>query len=148
VTATAASVWTAARRDLALFFSYIDGAEVVLRGNAFIGLSGGPTADFNMALFGEDPDEAAVFEEFLSRVSSTGVPALAMLSGAAGQRLGSVAKAKGLIEAGTAPLMSRSGDLPFAPDSEFVTKRLSEGREMAVFSDLAASRLCHGPVLG
>ena len=34
MTASMASLWTAARRDLAMFFTYIDGAEVVLRGDA------------------------------------------------------------------------------------------------------------------
>src|SRR5712691_9841906 len=78
VMATTASLLTAARRDLAMFFSYIDGAEVVLRGNAFIGLTGGPAADFNMALFDEDPDNVAVFDHFVARVKTTGVSALAI----------------------------------------------------------------------
>lgn len=139
VTMTTASVWTAARRDLAMFFSYIDGADVALRGNAIIGLTGGPAADFNMALFGEDPDEVAVFEEFVSRVNAAGVSALAMFSGAASRRLGPVAKAKGLIEAGTAPLMIKSGFLPERPASEFVIQRVTDAREMSIFGGLAAS---------
>jgi len=139
VTASTASLWTAARRDLAMFFSYIEGAEVVLRGNAIIGLTGGPAADFNMALFDEDPDDFAVFNDFVSRVNASRISALAMLSGAASRRLGPVAKMKGLIEAGTAPLMARSEALPDTPTSEFVTKRVAEAREMAVFGDLAAS---------
>jgi GNAT superfamily N-acetyltransferase len=139
VTATSVSLWTAARRDLAMFFSYIDGVEIVLRGSAFIGLTGGPAADFNMALFGEDPDDLAVFDDFVSRVNATGVSALALLSSAASQRLGPVAKAKGLIQAGTAPLMARSGALPETPTSEFVIQRVTEAREMSIFGDLAAS---------
>jgi GNAT superfamily N-acetyltransferase len=139
VTATTASLWTAARRDLAMFFSYIDGAEVLFRGNAIIGLTGGPAADFNMALFDEDPDDFAVFDDFVSRVNATRLSAIAMLSGAASRRLGPVAKAKGLIEAGTAPLMARSEALPEAPASEFVTKRVTEAWEMSIFGDLAAS---------
>jgi len=122
-----------------MFFSYIEGAEVVLRGNAIIGLTGGPAADFNMAMFDEDPDDFAVFDDFVSRVNASRISALAMLSGAAGRRLGPVAKMKGLIEAGTAPLMTRSEALPDAPNSEFVTKRVTEAREMSVFGDLAAS---------
>src|SRR6266478_4472678 len=72
---------------MAMFFSYIDGAETVLRGSAFIGLTGGPSADFNMALFGEDPDDLAVFDDFVSRVNAPGLSALAMISGAAGKPL-------------------------------------------------------------
>ncbi len=139
MTATTARLWTAARRDLAMFFSYIDGAEMVLRRNAFIGLTGGPAADFNMALFDEDPDDLAVFDNFMSTVNATGVSAVVMLSGAAGRRLAPVAKAKGLIEAGTAPLMVRSGALPDTSASEFVTKRVTEPGEMSIFGDLAAS---------
>jgi hypothetical protein len=139
VTATTASLWTAARRDLAMFFSYIDGAEVLLRGNAIIGITGGPTADFNMGLFDEHTDDVAVFDDFVSRVNAIGVPAIALLSGAADRRLGPVARAKGLVEAGTSPLMARSGPLPAAPASDFVIKRITEPREMAIFGDLAAS---------
>jgi hypothetical protein len=76
-----------------MFFSYIDGAEVMLRGNAIIGLTGGPAADFNMALFDEGPDDFAVFDAFVSRVNTTGISAVAMLSGAVSRRLGAVAKA-------------------------------------------------------
>lgn len=137
--ANTASLWTAARRDLAMFFSYIDGAEVVLRGNAFIGLTGGPTADFNMALFGEDPDELTILNDFVSRANDTGVSAMAVMSGAARGRLDPVAKAKGLIPAGTAPLMARSGASRDKPSSEFVTKRVTEAHEMSIFGDLAAS---------
>ena len=54
----------------------------MLRGNAFVGFTGGPSADFNMALFGESPDELAVFDEFLSRVKATAAPALVVLTGA------------------------------------------------------------------
>ncbi len=137
--ATAAGLWTNARRDLAMFFSYIDGAETVLRGSAFVGLTGGPSADFNMALFGEDPDDLAIFHDFVTRVNATRLPALAMVSGAAGRLLAPAAEAKGLIEAGTAPLMSRAGALEDTPASEFVTKRATEAREMSIFGELAAS---------
>src|SRR5713101_6171218 len=78
MTARAPDPWASARRDMAMFFSYIDGAETALRGSAFIGLTGGPSADFNMALFGEDPDDLAVFDDFVSRVNATGLSAFAM----------------------------------------------------------------------
>lgn len=95
VVTTAASLWTAVRRDLAMFFSNIDRPEVVFRGNAIIGLTGGPAADFNMAMFGEDPDSLLVFDDFVSRVKATGVSALAMMSEAASRGLGPIARAKG-----------------------------------------------------
>lgn len=145
MTASAPDLWTAARRDLAMFFSYIEGAETVLRGSAFIGLTGGPSADFNMALFGENPDDLAVFDDFVSRVNARGVSALAMASGAAGPRFGPAARAKGLIEAGAAPLMVRSGPLPEHRASEFFTRRATEAHEMSIFSDLAASAFAMDP---
>jgi hypothetical protein len=98
-----------------MFFTYIDGADLVLHSNAVIGLTGGPAADFNMALFDEDPDELAVFDDFVSRVNAKRISAMAVLSGAATRRLGAAAKSKGLVEAGTAPLMARSGALPDTP---------------------------------
>src|SRR5260370_17137832 len=104
-----------------MFFSYIDGAETVLRGSAFIGLTGGPSADFNMALFGEDSDDLAVFDDFVSRVNATGLSALAMFSGAAGQSLGPAPKPKGLIEARTPPLMAPSRSLPYPPGPALFT---------------------------
>jgi GNAT superfamily N-acetyltransferase len=128
-----------------MFFSYIDGAEVVFRGNAFVGLTGGPTADFNMAMFGEDPNDVAVFDDLLSRVKATGVSTLAVVSGAARRHLDPLAKAKGLIEAGTAPLMARSGALQNTPASEFVTKRVTGAPEMSVFGNLAASAFAMDP---
>lgn len=136
---TTAGVWTSALRDLAGFFSRIDGAEVMLRGNAVIGITGGPTADFNMALFGDDPDAGAVFDQFVSRVNATGVSAIAVMSGVASRRLDSVAKAKGLTHGGVAPLMAWSGTLRERPTSEFVTKRLNDPREMSVFGELASA---------
>ena len=135
---TIAGLWTAARRDLAMFFSYID-AEVVLRGNAIIGLTGGPAVDFNMALFGEDPGALDVFSQFLSRVKAARLSAVAMISSAATPRLRPVAETEGLIEAGTAPLMARSGPLPDISAHDFACKRVTEAREMAIFSSLAAS---------
>jgi GNAT superfamily N-acetyltransferase len=122
-----------------MFFSHIDGAEVMLRRNAVMGITGGPTADFNIAIFGEDPDQRDVFDDFLARVRATRVPAVAMLAGSAGPQLGPIALANGLIEAGAAPLMARSADLAEVPASEFVCKRATEAREMAIFSDLAAA---------
>jgi len=120
-----------------MFFGFIEGAEVVLRGSAMVGLTGGPTADFNMALFGDDPEDAAVFDEFVSRAGSIGVPAIAMLSGAAS--IGSQARARGLVEAGTAPLMARSGPVPDARESDFVCQRIGAVHEMPAFSELVAS---------
>lgn len=111
----------------------------MLRGNAVVGITGGPTADFNMALFGDDPDEVAVFDEFLSRVKATGVSAIAIMAGVASRRLSSVAKAKGLTEAGAAPLMVWSGKLRERPTSEFETKRINDPGEMSVFGELAAA---------
>jgi GNAT superfamily N-acetyltransferase len=134
-----ASLWTAARRDLAMFFSYIEGAEVVLRGNAIIGVTGAPSADFNMGLFDKDPDDVAVFDDFVSRVAANRISAIAMISGAASPRLGAAARLKGLTEAGTAPMMARSGALPDTPDSEFVTRRVTGAQEMSVFGELAAA---------
>src|SRR5260370_38238323 len=92
-----------------------------------------------MALFGEDADDLAVFDDFVSRVNATGLSALAMISGAAGQRLGPAAKAKGLIGAGNALWMVRSGRLPDQRASEFFTRRATEAHEMSLFADLAAS---------
>src|SRR5260370_2224488 len=101
MSASAPDPWASARRDMAMFFSYIDGAETVLRGSAFIGLTGGPSADFNMALFGEDPDDLAVFDDFVSRVNATGLSALAMFSAAARPSLRPTPKPPVFIPTGT-----------------------------------------------
>lgn len=124
-----------------MFFGHIDGAEVRLQGNAIIGITGGPTADFNMAMFDEGPDDVAVFEEFAERMTAMGLSGLFMMSSAAGRRLGPIAAARGLVSAGSAPLMARPATALGAPSAGFAIERATDAAGMAVFSALSASAL-------
>jgi GNAT superfamily N-acetyltransferase len=139
MSATAARLWTAARNDLSEYFGTIDGAEVKVKGNAILGVTGGPTADFNMALFDESHDDVAVFEEFVARLTAIGLPGLFMMSSAAGRRLGPMAATKGLVEAGSAPLMARSAAALAGPSEDFTIERVIDSASMAVVADLMAS---------
>jgi GNAT acetyltransferase-like protein len=139
MSATATNLWTTARRDLAVFGGYIDGAEMRMRSNAILAITGGPTADFNMAMFDEGSDEDAIFEEFLDRMTALALPGIFMLSSAAGRRLGPIAAATGLVEGGTAPMMARPATALPAPSSDFAVERVTDPAGMAVFSSLSAS---------
>lgn len=139
MSATAASLWSAARADLAVFFGHIDGAEVRVRGNALLGITGGPTADFNMSLLDEGPDDVAILEEFVGRMTAMDLPGLFMMSSAAGRRLGPIAAARGLVDAGTAPLMARPATALGGPSADFAIERVTDSAGMAIVNDLAAS---------
>ena len=139
MSATASGLWSAARADLAVFFGHIPGAEVRVHGNALLGITGGPTADFNMSLIDEGPDDVAILEEFVGRMTAMGVPGLFMMSSAAGRRLGPIAAASGLLNAGTAPLMARPATDAGAPSADFTIERVTDSAGMGVVNDLAAS---------
>jgi GNAT superfamily N-acetyltransferase len=139
VAATAVDLLKAVRRDLALYFSYVDGAEVAVRRNAMLGITGGPTADFNMALVDKGPDDSGVFEEFVDRLAALAMPGVFFLSSAAIGRLESVATAKGLHDAGTAPLMAKSAFAADTASVDFSIDRVKDPHGMAVYADMVAA---------
>jgi GNAT superfamily N-acetyltransferase len=139
MTAVAARLWAAARKDLAVFFGNIDGAEVTVRGNAILGITGGPTADFNMALFDESHDDVAVIEEFIGRLTARGLQGLFMMSTTAGGRLGPVAASKGLAHAGKSALMVLPATALGTSSADFAIERVTDSAGMAVVADLVAS---------
>lgn len=98
-------VWAAARRDAALLAANQENPHLLLRGRAVMMLTGGPTADFNVALLDAGPDDEALLHEFVSRTHAANVQALFMFSSDCARRLGAVAREAGLVEAGSAPLM-------------------------------------------
>ena len=134
-----ASLWAAARRDLLTLFGRIENAEVRLVPGGLLGMTGGPTADFNMALIDAGVDDEAVFEQFVEHVTKSALPAVFMLSGACAGRLGPMAGKKGLVEAGTAPLMALEAGPEFRSDSGFAVQRASNEKTMAAVADLVAS---------
>jgi GNAT superfamily N-acetyltransferase len=122
-----------------VFFGNIDGAEVRLLGSSCTGITGGPTADFNMGLFDAGLRDEAGLEEFVDRVNALGLPAAALISSSANRRLGPIAAIGGLVEAGAAPLMALSAGSGAAPTTDFTVTRVRDSTGMAVFADLAAS---------
>jgi GNAT superfamily N-acetyltransferase len=145
VSAGAVQLWATARKHLTVLFGYVDGAEMRLHGSAVLGISGGPTADFNMALFDEGPDDRAIFDEFFGRMTALGLPGVFMMSTAAARRLGPIAAANGLVEAGAAPLMARSATDLGVPSADFEIERVIDSAGMAVVTDLAASAFALDP---
>ena len=77
-----------------------------------LGLTGGPTADFNMCLFDDSPNLAEIVADSVARVRSRGLPALFMLSSEASRSLGGRSAELGLSSVGEAPLMIFSGEIP------------------------------------
>jgi hypothetical protein len=82
---------------------------LVLRGRGVLVISGGPTADFNLALLDASMDDEMVLRDFVARVRESGVQASFMFSSANSARLATVARDEGLFEAGGAPLMLQAG---------------------------------------
>jgi len=88
----AAEVWSAVRHDLAQFALGLDPPAALVRDDALLVLTGGPTADFNFAIIDTTPNAAPALREFVSRVQTAGVPALFMVPSAAGGELAQVAR--------------------------------------------------------
>lgn len=133
------SLWAAARRDLLTIFGRIENAEARFAPRALLGITGGPTADFNMALLDAGADDEALLGEFVERVTKAALPAVFMLSGACAGRLGPLAKKKGLVEAGTAPLMALAVGAPLPRESGFAVQRVSDKKTLGVVADLLAA---------
>jgi GNAT superfamily N-acetyltransferase len=141
------TLWTAARRDLLALFGYVENGEVSMAPGALLGLTGGPSADFNMALV--DTDDGAALGEFADHVKKAGVPTTFMLSSACAGRLGPLAKNKGLVEVGNAPLMAlQVGSSPLAAEvtrsvggswSTFSTERVTSEKSLGFVADLVAA---------
>jgi|SRR5579871_5858558 len=102
--AQAEEVWAAARRDIATFAAFLQDLYLVTSRRAVLMITGGPTADFNMAMLDVASDDEQILREFVARVRAAGVQALFMLSSSSSTRLSAVAREEGLSEATTAPL--------------------------------------------
>jgi GNAT superfamily N-acetyltransferase len=134
---TSASLWAAARRAFLGLFGSIDGAEAWLAPGALLGVSGGPTADFNMAIIDSGADEA-VLGEFVDRVKKVGLPAAFMFSSACAGRLHPVATELGLTEAGNAPLMALTISSAAAQPAGFAVDRVDDVKGLALVTGLVA----------
>ena len=133
------TLWASVRRHLFTLFASVDGAEVRLAPGAMLGISGGPTADFNMALLDGAPGDEARLVEFVAEVERAAVPAIFMLSGACGGRLGPRAREHGLVEVGSAPLMALA-DPPSRPaDPTFAVQHVTDEGSLGVVADLVAA---------
>ncbi len=132
-------LWASARRDLLTLFGYIEKAEVRLAPGGVLGITRGPTADFNMALIDAAAGDEALLDEFVERVTREAVPAVFMLSSACAPRLGPMAKERGLVEAGTAPLMALT-DRPSLPrEPRFAVQRVGDEKALGAVADLVAA---------
>jgi hypothetical protein len=135
----ATGLWASARRDLVALLSYVDGSELRFASRALIGFTGGPTADFNLALIDACAEDEALFVEYVELAYKKGAPCLFMLSGACAGRLERLAKGLGLTEAGTAPLMALEEGPAFQVQAPFSVERVTEKAGMGVEADLVAS---------
>jgi GNAT superfamily N-acetyltransferase len=138
--AQADEVWAAARRDLATVATFLEDPYLVMRGHAVLMISGGPTADFNMAMLDVASDDEAVLREFVARVHAARVQAVFMLSSASNLRLSAVAREEGLSEATAAPLMLLMGaPATVVPTGAFSIEHVADPRRLACAADLVAS---------
>src|SRR5262249_46761201 len=136
----AGEVWAAAPRDLATFATYLGDPYLVLRGRGVLVISGGPTADFNIAMLEASADDDLVLPPFLGRVREAGVQASLMLSGANSARLATVARDEGLSEAGGAPLMLQVGSSVNGVGSDtFSVEHVADPSRLVMVADLVAA---------
>ena len=119
--------------------TYIEDGEARLAGRAMLAITGGPTADFNIAVIDACPEDGALFTEFVQQVEQRGLPCVFMLSGACAGRLEPLANKMGLLEAGTAPLMALEGAPPVPSQSGFAIHRITDKEGAAMNADLVAS---------
>lgn len=123
---SATRLWAVARAQLAGMMSSFDQAEVLLRERTLLGLSGGPSADFNLCLVDDSPNVEVAIRESVERTRTRRLSALFMLSGRASARLQGHPEALGLMLVGEAPLMVFDGALPFSEARYPATRVFSE----------------------
>ncbi len=133
------TLWAAVRHDLYTLFGSVANSEVRLAPGALLGISGGPTADFNMAFIDEAAGDEARFGEFIGHVERAGVAAVFMVSGACAPRLGPIARELGLVEAGSAPLMALDDPSPRPVDPGFAVHQVRDEKSLGVVADLVAA---------
>ena len=134
-----ARLWASARRDLLTLFGYVENGEARLAPGALLGITGGPTADFNMALIDTGADGDEVLGEFVDQVTKAGLSAVFMVSSACAGRLVTMAKKKGLEEVGTAPLMVLTVGDAFPQKSGYAVQRVKDEKGLADVADLVAA---------
>jgi N-acetylglutamate synthase len=118
---------------------YLEIGEARLAPGALLGITGGPTADFNMALIDTGANGDEVIGDFVDQLTKAGVPAVFMVSSASAARLGSVAKKRGLEEVGTAPLMVLTAGAAFPQKSGYTVQRVSDEKALGDVADLVAA---------
>jgi N-acetylglutamate synthase len=118
---------------------YVDNADARLAPGALLGITGGPTADFNMALIDTGANGEEVLGNFVDQLTKAGVPAVFMVSSASATRLESMARKRGLEVVGTAPLMVLTVGDAITQTSGYTVQRVVDEKGMADVADLTAA---------
>ena len=105
VAVSAGRLWSAAREQLAVLFAALGVAESLLIERTFLGLTGGPTADFNMCLADASANTARSLRRAVELARGSMLPTLFMLSANAAIDIGDGPREWGLTPVGEAPLM-------------------------------------------
>ncbi|MDP3749045.1 MAG: GNAT family N-acetyltransferase [Phenylobacterium sp.] len=83
----------------------VPGVEMHMTRNCILGLTGEPSADFNMLTLGHNPDAEGFLTQSVGRARARGLPLLGMMSPHVVETLAPVAIGLGMTQVGTAPLM-------------------------------------------
>jgi GNAT superfamily N-acetyltransferase len=134
-----ARLWASARRDLMTLVGYVENADARLAPGALLGITRGPTADFNLALLDTAAGGDEVLGEFVDQVTKAGVSAVFMVSSACAERLGPMARKKGLEEVGTAPLMVLTVADAIPQKSGYEVQRVVDEKGLADVADLTSA---------
>ena len=131
-------LWSIAREQLRALFEAVEGAEVLWRDNSLLGITGGPSADFNMCLVDDSLHVEEILAESIHRLNLRRVPGVFMVSAQAADKVGGRIAALGLSEAGEAPMMVFTGQ-PSAVSAGYHVTQVDNETDLAVVADLVAS---------
>jgi GNAT superfamily N-acetyltransferase len=126
---SATRLWPVVRVQMAAYFAAMEVGEAMLIERTLLGLTGGPTADFNMCLADDSPNLEASLGRVVERARASGLPTLFMLSTSAAASLGDRLDQWALTAVGEAPLMAFTGEPP-AVDQAFQLDLVASARDL------------------
>lgn len=126
-------------RSLVAQMADVPGVELNITGNCILGLTGEPSADFNMLILGAGPETERFLVQSVSRARERGLPLTAMTGPKMTQLLSPLATSLGLKTVGTAPLMVLRAGTPVVQVRPMVVTRALGAEHVGIAGDLAAA---------
>lgn len=116
----------------------VPGVEMHMTRDCILGLTGEPSADFNMLTLGPDTDVEGFFTRSVARAKTRGLPLQVMMSPHVADDLAPVAMRLGLRAVGTSPLMVLRAGTAVRPSRPVKVTRALGAELVGIAGDLAA----------